>query len=71
MCTSVIVFLIVVTDLLKISLSSCSDTNWPKLATKSVEHGAAEGTGGIGAPTPAGDPNAGAGSKHDPTDRGG
>jgi hypothetical protein len=25
---------------LKISLSSCSDTNWPRLATKSVEQGA-------------------------------
>lgn len=27
-------------DLLKISLSSCSDTNWPRLATKRVEQGA-------------------------------
>lgn len=28
-----------VTNLAKISLSSCSDTNWPKFATKSVEQG--------------------------------
>ncbi|KAL3278318.1 hypothetical protein HHI36_013649, partial [Cryptolaemus montrouzieri] len=27
------------TYLAKISFSSCSDTNWPKLATKSVEQG--------------------------------
>lgn len=26
----------------KISLSSCSETNWPRLATKSVEHGPLE-----------------------------
>lgn len=59
------------TDLLNISLSSCSETNWPRLATKRVEQGAAEGTGGMGGPTPAGEPRAGAGSRHDPTDRGG
>lgn len=28
------------TNLLKISLSSCSETNWPKLATNRVEQGA-------------------------------
>lgn len=28
-----------VTYLLNISFSSCSETNWPKLATKSVEQG--------------------------------
>lgn len=34
--------------LAKISFSSCSETNWPKLATKSVEHGALAAIGGLG-----------------------
>lgn len=34
--------------LAKISLSSCSDTNWPKLATNNVEHGAFAANGGFG-----------------------
>lgn len=38
--------------LAKISLSSCSDTNCPKLATKSVEHGAFAANGGFGCCAP-------------------
>lgn len=38
--------------LAKISLSSCSDTNWPKLATKRVEHGAFAANGGFGCCAP-------------------
>lgn len=34
--------------LAKISLSSCSDTNCPKLATNKVEHGAFAANGGFG-----------------------
>lgn len=31
--------LLAITNLPKISFSSCSETNWPRFATKSVEHG--------------------------------
>lgn len=34
--------------LAKISFSSCSDTNWPRLATNSVEQGALAASGGLG-----------------------
>lgn len=34
--------------LAKISLSSCSETNWPRLATNNVEHGALAASGGFG-----------------------
>lgn len=36
------------THLAKISFNSCSDTNWPKFATKSVEHGALADIGWLG-----------------------
>lgn len=36
------------THLANISLSSCSDTNWPRLATNSVEQGALAASGGLG-----------------------
>lgn len=42
----------VVNYLAKISLSSCSDTNCPKLATNSVEHGAFAASGGFGCCAP-------------------
>lgn len=38
--------------LAKISLSSCSDTNCPKLATNRVEHGAFAANGGFGCCAP-------------------
>lgn len=38
------------------SLSSCSDTNCPKLATNSVEHGAFAARGGLGGCEPPVDP---------------
>lgn len=34
--------------LAKISFSSCSDTNWPRFATNSVEQGALAANGGLG-----------------------
>lgn len=46
--------------LLKISFSSCSDTNCPRLATKSVEQG---GFGGCDAAEPTGDAKPGDGKK--------
>lgn len=41
--------------LAKISFSSCSDTNWPRLATKSVEQGALAANGGLGGCEPPAD----------------
>lgn len=38
------------------SFSSCSDTNWPRLATNSVEHGAFAARGGFGGCEPPVDP---------------
>lgn len=40
------------THLANISLSSCSDTNWPRLATNRVEQGALAARGGFGAGLP-------------------
>lgn len=46
------------------SLSSCSDTNWPRLATNRVEHGALlTAMFGCDEGDPTGDANAGDGKK--------
>lgn len=56
---------VVVTYLLNISFNSCSETNWPRLATNNVEHGAALmlTVGCDCGVDPTGDPNAGDGKK--------
>lgn len=53
------------TYLLNISFNSCSETNWPRLATNKVEHGAALmlTVGCDGGVDPTGDANAGDGKK--------
>ena len=55
---------IFLTYLLNISLSSCSETNWPKLATNKVEQGALlTAIFGCDDEEPTGDANAGDGKK--------
>ena len=60
-------FKLTVTHLANISLSSCSDTNCPRLATNNVEHGALAASGGLGGWVPPVEPtglaNAGLGKK--------
>lgn len=57
-------FFYIVTNLLNISFSSCSETNWPKLATNSVEHGALlTPSPGCDDDEPTGDAKAGLGKK--------
>jgi hypothetical protein len=52
------------THLLKTSLSSCSDTNWPRLATNRVEQGALfNPTPGCDEDEPTGEASAGDGKK--------
>lgn len=50
-------------DLLKMSFSSCSDTNWPRFATKRVEHCALPAMFGCDEGDPTGDASAGDGRK--------